>query len=53
MSVTLTSAARPGSDAFAANEAAHRALVADLDAQLARARAGGGERAQQRHVDRG
>jgi 3-methylcrotonyl-CoA carboxylase beta subunit len=53
MSVVLTSAARPGTDAFAANEAAHRALVADLEAQLARARAGGGERAQQRHVDRG
>jgi 3-methylcrotonyl-CoA carboxylase beta subunit len=53
MSVVLTSAARPGTDAFAANEAAHRALVADLGAQLARARAGGGERAQQRHVDRG
>ncbi|MEA2223826.1 MAG: 3-methylcrotonyl-CoA carboxylase beta subunit, partial [Solirubrobacteraceae bacterium] len=53
MSVVLTSAARPGTDAFAANEAAHRALVADLNAQLARARAGGGERAQQRHVERG
>ena len=53
MSVVLTSAARPGTDAFAANEAAHQTLVADLEVQLAHARAGGGERAQQRHVDRG
>jgi 3-methylcrotonyl-CoA carboxylase beta subunit len=53
MSVVLTSAARPGTDAFTANEAAHRALVEDLHAQIERVRAGGGERAQQRHVDRG
>jgi 3-methylcrotonyl-CoA carboxylase beta subunit len=53
MSVVLTSAAKPQTQAFADNEAAHRALVADLQAHLERARAGGGERAQQRHVDRG
>ncbi len=53
MSVVLESAARPRSEAFAANEAAHRALVADLRERLAIARAGGGERAQERHVARG
>ncbi|HWI07841.1 MAG TPA: carboxyl transferase domain-containing protein [Solirubrobacteraceae bacterium] len=53
MSVVLESAARPRSEAFAANSAAHEALVADLRAQLRRVRAGGGRRAQQRHVARG
>ncbi len=53
MSVVLGSSARPDSAAFAENEAAHRALVADLDAQLERVRAGGGERAAERHVARG
>jgi 3-methylcrotonyl-CoA carboxylase beta subunit len=53
MSVVLTSSAKPGSDAFAANEAAHRALVADLEAQLERVRGGGGERARERHRARG
>ena len=53
MSVVLTSSAKPDSPAFAANEAAHRALVADLEAQLARVRGGGGERARERHVARG
>ena len=53
MSVVLASSAKPDSDAFAANEAAHRALVADLGAQLERVRAGGGERARERHVARG
>jgi len=53
MSVVLTSSAKPASEAFAANEAAHRALVADLEAQLERVRAGGGERARERHVARG
>ena len=53
MSVVLGSSARPDSAAFAANEAAHRALVADLHTQLERARAGGGERAAERHVARG
>jgi len=53
MSVVLSSAVRPASEAFAANEAAHCALVADLQTQLQRVRAGGGERAGQRHVARG
>jgi len=53
MSVVLTSAVRGASEAFAANEAAHRALVADLEAQLERVRAGGGERARDRHLARG
>ena len=53
MSVVLTSGARRDAPAFEANEAAHRALVADLEAQLTRVRAGGGERAQQRHSERG
>jgi 3-methylcrotonyl-CoA carboxylase beta subunit len=53
MSTVLTTRARPRSDAFAANEAAHRALVADLHEQLAQARAGGGQRAADRHVARG
>ena len=49
----LSSAADPSSAAFADNQAAHRALVADLRAALARAAAGGGERARQRHTARG
>ncbi len=53
MSVVLTTSVKPDSDAFAANEAAHRALVADLAAQLDRVRRGGGERARERHVARG
>jgi 3-methylcrotonyl-CoA carboxylase beta subunit len=53
VSVVLSSSARPDSAAFAENEAAHRALVADLDAQLQRVHAGGGERSQARHVARG
>src|SRR6185295_17576603 len=32
---------------------AHLALIADLQERLARTRAGGGERAMQRHVERG
>ncbi|HEX8159922.1 MAG TPA: carboxyl transferase domain-containing protein [Solirubrobacteraceae bacterium] len=53
MSAVLTASARRRDDAFAANEAAHRALVGDLREQLARSRAGGGERAAARHVARG
>jgi 3-methylcrotonyl-CoA carboxylase beta subunit len=53
MSRVLTTSAARRADAFAANEAAHRALVADLHEQLARARAGGGPRAAERHVARG
>ncbi len=53
MSVVLQSAVSARGDVFAANEAAHRALVEDLRAQLERVRAGGGEGSQQRHVARG
>src|SRR5919197_4966213 len=37
----------------AGNDAAHRALVDDLRAELAAARLGGPERARKRHVERG
>jgi 3-methylcrotonyl-CoA carboxylase beta subunit len=53
VSVVLTTSARRRAAAFAANEAAHRALVDDLREQLALARAGGGQRAAERHVARG
>jgi 3-methylcrotonyl-CoA carboxylase beta subunit len=53
MSRVLTSAADAGSPDFARNEAEHRRLVAELDERLARAAAGGGEKARARHVDRG
>ncbi len=53
MTVRLVSAARPGSDEFKANTAAHDALVADLRARLQEAAQGGGERARARHVERG
>ena len=53
MSVVLSSRTRPGSDAFAANQAAHAELADDLRAQLERSRAGGGPKAAERHVARG
>jgi 3-methylcrotonyl-CoA carboxylase beta subunit len=53
VSVVLGTSARPDSAAFAENEAAHRALVADLHAQLERVRLGGGARAAERHIARG
>src|SRR3954469_11945934 len=49
----LHSAADPASEAWRANEAAHRALVGELRDKLAAARLGGGERARERHVARG
>ncbi|MFH8937786.1 carboxyl transferase domain-containing protein [Streptomyces griseosporeus] len=49
----LTSAADPASAAWQANEQAHRALVEELHAKLARARLGGGEKARARHTARG
>jgi 3-methylcrotonyl-CoA carboxylase beta subunit len=49
----LRSAANPGSEDFRANAEANQALVDDLRAQLERVAAGGGERARQRHTDRG
>ena len=53
MSVVLSSVARPGDERFEANAAAHRALLAELHEQLARAAAGGGPQAAERHVARG
>jgi 3-methylcrotonyl-CoA carboxylase beta subunit len=53
MSVVLATKVRPGGKTFAANEAAHLALLEDLDAQLALARAGGGPVAAERHRARG
>jgi 3-methylcrotonyl-CoA carboxylase beta subunit len=49
----LGSTADPSSDAFGANDAAHRRLLADLQARLATAAAGGPESARRRHTDRG
>ncbi|MEW2115061.1 carboxyl transferase domain-containing protein [Streptomyces sp. NPDC005474] len=49
----LHSAADPASEAWRANEAAHRALVGELRDKLAAARLGGGERARERHTARG
>jgi 3-methylcrotonyl-CoA carboxylase beta subunit len=53
MSHVLGSHADPSSAEFAANEAEHRRLVAELRERLARAAAGGGEKARERHVARG
>jgi 3-methylcrotonyl-CoA carboxylase beta subunit len=53
MSRLLRSAADAGSEEFARNEAEHRRLVGELRERLARAAAGGGERARARHVERG
>jgi 3-methylcrotonyl-CoA carboxylase beta subunit len=49
----LASHARAGSPEFAANDAEHRRLVADLHARIARAAQGGGEKARARHSARG
>ena len=49
----LASAADPASEAWQANEAAHRELAAQLREKLAAARLGGGERARARHTARG
>ena len=53
VSRVLESAARRSSPQFAANVAAHEALVADLRARLARVSGGGGEDAQRRLRERG
>ncbi len=53
MSVVLRSTADPASEPFAANRRAHAALGEDLDRQFAVVKAGGGERAARRHLDRG
>src|SRR3954454_19569064 len=49
----LHSAADPASEAWRANEAAHRALGEELRAKLSAARLGGGEKARARHTARG
>jgi 3-methylcrotonyl-CoA carboxylase beta subunit len=53
MSIVLATKARPGSKTYEANAAAHRKLLEDLRERLARARAGGGARAAERHQARG
>ncbi|MFE1848231.1 carboxyl transferase domain-containing protein [Streptomyces sp. NPDC059489] len=49
----LTSAADPASEAWRANEEAHRELGGQLRAKLAAARLGGGDMARARHTARG
>jgi 3-methylcrotonyl-CoA carboxylase beta subunit len=49
----IRSKLKTGSDAFAANAAAMRALIADLEAKLAEVAQGGGEAARARHTGRG
>ncbi|MBH5335008.1 methylcrotonoyl-CoA carboxylase [Streptomyces pactum] len=49
----LKSGADPASDAWRANESAHRELAARLREKLAVARLGGGEKARARHTARG
>ncbi|MEU3335093.1 carboxyl transferase domain-containing protein [Streptomyces sp. NPDC006668] len=49
----LHSAADPASEAWRANEEAHRALTEELRGKLAAARLGGGEKARARHTARG
>jgi 3-methylcrotonyl-CoA carboxylase beta subunit len=53
VSVVLWSAADPASEEFLRNAKANAELVADLRAQLATVALGGGERARQRHAERG
>ncbi|HUR85126.1 MAG TPA: carboxyl transferase domain-containing protein, partial [Solirubrobacteraceae bacterium] len=52
MTTVLSTSAHRRAETFAANDAAHRALVDDLRKQLVAARAGGGARAAERHVAR-
>src|SRR5687768_18392740 len=49
----LTSQLDPRSQDFQANVAYHRALVEELDARLARAANGGGDKARTKHTERG
>jgi 3-methylcrotonyl-CoA carboxylase beta subunit len=53
VSTVLSTHARPGTPGFEANAEAHAALVADLRARQAKAALGGGERARERHTQRG
>jgi 3-methylcrotonyl-CoA carboxylase beta subunit len=50
---TIKSQIDPRSSEFAANAEHHRALADDLKQRLARASHGGGEKARQKHVERG
>ena len=49
----LRTAAVPGSDAFARNDAHHRALAAELRRHLEQAALGGPEKAREKHASRG
>ncbi|BCT91058.1 methylcrotonoyl-CoA carboxylase [Lysobacter helvus] len=49
----LASSLDPRSQDFQDNVAYHRALVAELDARLARAAEGGGQKARDKHTERG
>ena len=49
----LSTSVRPDSPAFKANEAAMRALVADLKEKVAKISLGGSERSRERHIGRG
>ncbi|WP_438387182.1 carboxyl transferase domain-containing protein [Actinopolyspora saharensis] len=49
----LPTAVDPTADSYARYTAEHAALVADLEEQLARVRAGGPEKTRRRHVERG
>ena len=49
----LASSLDPRSQDFQDNAAYHRALVEELDARLARAAEGGGEKARNKHTERG
>jgi 3-methylcrotonyl-CoA carboxylase beta subunit len=49
----LASSLDPRSQDFQDNVAYHRALVAELDARLARASEGGGQKARDKHTERG
>src|ERR1700749_4186629 len=53
MSRVLTSAVDPLGLEYERNEAEHRHLAGELNEPLARAAAGGGEKARARHVERG
>jgi 3-methylcrotonyl-CoA carboxylase beta subunit len=50
---TLHTGADPASEAFARNQSAHRALVAELRDRLRRTSLGGPEAARRRHIERG
>ncbi|MBK5247964.1 MAG: methylcrotonoyl-CoA carboxylase, partial [Actinomycetales bacterium] len=50
---TLRTAVDPASESFEANDAAQRALVAELRERLERVALGGPERSRERHVARG